>query len=478
MKYDYENEMLVSMENQNRNSGVYTQTLFGQSIRENPVPVWTADTEHAPFVILQDPKTGKMIGLSKEMLSCGLMILAEAGAGKTNLLDIITKRLFATQEKHDKLIIFDTKGDYFREFGDCIPEEERIVVGTGEEYRALTSIPNIFAEIMPRGADGKLMYTADSDTDAVEMAKQLFAKMQSEQQPIFPAMASQIVAGCLIYFMRTFWRENPERLNNKAFIQFMHSSSNEDWKAIFESESMRDYRSCVNYISGKGNQTQGVNSYIGSALRELFIGPFAKHDPEKEFSMREVVNFPGKKTVFIEYDLKRGEAMAPMYGLLIDRALANALGGRQNERNQVYVILDEMLLIPQLEHLSNALNFGRSQGVKILCGLQNFPALSDSYGEAGAKRILASFQNFVSFHNSDSETRQFIMERMGTNYQDISFSSQQKNFHVQREGHLVEDWDILSLKRGEAICSLKGEKPFLFTMQKYQEREDAYVFRK
>ena len=137
-----------------------------------------------------------------------------------------------------------------------------------------------------------------------------------------------------------------------------------------------------------------------------------------------------------------------------------------------------MLLLPQLEHLSNALNFGRSQGVKILCGLQNFPALSDSYGEAGAKRILASFQNFVSFHNSDSETRQFIIERMGTNYQDISFSSQQKNFHVQREGYLVEDWDILSLKRGEALCSLKGEKPFLFTMPKYQEREDPYVFRK
>ena len=40
--------------------------------------------------------------------------------------------------------------------------------------------------------------------------------MQSESQPIFPAMAEQIVAGLLIYFMRRYWMSEPEKLNNEA----------------------------------------------------------------------------------------------------------------------------------------------------------------------------------------------------------------------------------------------------------------------
>ena len=134
----------------------------------------------------------------------------------------------------------------------------------------------------------------------------------------------------------------------------------------------------------------------------------------------------------------------------------------------MYFILDEMLLLPELKHLSNGLNFGRSQAVKILCGLQNVSGLADAYGETGMKRILASFQNIITFRSSDHDTRQFLIERMGSNYQNLSFSAQQQNINVQREGHTVEEWDIMSLGLGEAIVSLKDESPFFFTMPKYR----------
>lgn len=291
--------------------------------------------------------------------------------------------------------------------------------------------------------------------------------MQSESQPIFPAMAEQIVAGLLIYFMRRYWMSEPEKLNNEAFIRFVTASTNAELKAVFELDYMKDYRNCISYIAGTNNQTQGVSSYIGTVLRELFIGPFAKHDPGREFSMREVVDAADRKVVFVEYDLRRGKTLAPMYGLLMDSALANALGGRNTARNNVYFIWDEMLLLPKLTHFSDGLNFGRSQGVKILCGLQNFSSLADIYEEIGAKRVLSSFQNIVAFHNADYDTRCFLMNRFGANYQNLSFSSQQSNIHTQREGHTVEDNDILSLGLGEAIVSLKNEAPFFFRMPRY-----------
>lgn len=468
MSFTYGDEKPENRINQFKNNGVYTSTLFGQSIHETPVPVWTANRDHCPFVIFEDPQTKKRIGISKDMLSCGFMTIAEPGGGKTNLLNMITLMLLKTQENNDKIIIFDTKGDYYREFGHLIPENQRIVVGTGVEYRDTTWIPNIFAEVMPRANDGRLIYTEDSVTDALQLAKQLFINMQSEHQPIFPTMGEQIVAGCMVYFIRTYWKTHPEKLNNNDFIHFITSCTNDDLKAVFNLDYMRDYHNCIEYISGKGNQTQGVNSYIGSVLRELFIGPFAQHNSQREFSMKEVVDSPGKKVVFVEYDLRRGETLEPMYGLLMDSALSNALGGRHKNRNNVYFIFDEMLLLPKLKHLSNGLNFGRSQGVKILCGLQNVSGLADAYGETGQKKILASFQNIVAFRNSDYETRQFLMERFGRNYRNTSFSAQQKTVNIQREGYTVEDWDILSLSLGEAIINLKNESPFFFKMPRYK----------
>ena len=151
----------------------------------------------------------------------------------------------------------------------------------------------------------------------------------------------------------------------------------------------------------------------------------------------------------------------------MDSGLANALGGRETIRKNVYFIWDEMLLLPKLKHLSNGLNFGRSQGVKVLCGLQNVSGLADIYGEIGAKRVLASFQSVVAFRNSDYDTRRFLMERLGQNYTNTSFSAQQENINVQREGYTVEDWEILALKLGEAVVNLKNESPFFFTMPKY-----------
>lgn len=125
--------------------------------------------------------------------------------------------------------------------------------------------------------------------------------------------------------------------------------------------------------------------------------PFAQANPEREFSMRDIICSGKKKVVFIEYDLRKGRLLALMYGILIDRALSNALGGRQKMKNNKYFLLDEILLLPRLEHLSDSLNFGHFLGVRMMCGLQNICGLEEQYGKTGARNILSSFQNMVAF---------------------------------------------------------------------------------
>lgn len=468
MSFDFGQKRIGAGSNQERNSNMQTKTILGQSIGDAKIPVWTADKSRTPFVVFQDPKTQKIFGINRDMLAYGLLAIGAPGTGKTNFFNITLDRMISTMQSTDVIIIFDTKGDYLETFGDRIPDNEKIVIGNGEVYRTITSYHNIFAEVMPRGLDGKLIYTLESDEDALNLCEQLFQSMNSETQPIFPSMAEQVVAAVMIYYMRTYWRSDQSRLNNKELINFFTHSTNENLKKIFELPYMADQRNCIDYISVKGNQTQGVNSYVGSMLKKMFVGPFAKADPAREFSMRDIMCSGKKKVVFIEYDLRKGQLLAPMYAILIDSALANALGGRQKVKTNKYFLLDEMLLIPTLSHLSDSLNFGRSLGVKVMCGLQNTCGLEEQYGEAGAKNILSSFQNMVAFRTNDYDTRQFVINRLGENYQNFSLSAQQANLNIQRAGHTVEDWNILKLKNGQAVVSLAGEDSFLFTMPLYR----------
>ncbi len=465
--YEFGNAGNGKKGNMERNGGIYTRALFGRNIRDNPVPEETADRRRGPFSVFQDPVSGKVIGLNKESLSLGCLAVAAPGGGKTNLFDMILSRLLTDMDNQDVIIIFDTKGDYLAEFGSRIPEEERVVIGSGWEYRKITSYHNIFAEIMPRGVDGKLVYTPDSDVDALEIAELFFQQMHSETQPVFPAMAEQIVAGIIIYFMRRYWREDQSRLNNQELIHFFQSRTTEELKAVFEEDYMEDYKSCISYISGKGTQTQGVNSYIGAILRKMFIGPFAMADPAREFSMMHILTGRKRTVVFIEYDLKRGNALAPMYGILIDQALKNALGGRGDTRKNVYLLLDEWALIPKLKYAADSLSFGRSQGVKVMAGIQNISAIEDLYGEAGARNILAGFQNIFAFRITDYHTRRFLVERLGENYQNISFSAQNESVNIQYTGHTLEEWDLMELELGQAAVVLAGEAPFLFRLPRY-----------
>lgn len=465
--YEFGNAGNGKKGNMDRNGGIYTRALFGHNIRDNPVPEETADRRRGPFAVFQDPDSGKVIGLNKESLSLGCLAVAAPGGGKTNLFDMILSRLLTDMDNQDVIIIFDTKGDYLAEFGSRIPEEERVVIGSGWEYRKITSYHNIFAEIMPRGVDGKLVYTPDSDVDALEIAELFFQQMHSETQPVFPAMAEQIVAGIIIYFMRRYWREDQSRLNNQELIHFFQSRTTEELKAVFEEDYMEDYKSCISYISGKGTQTQGVNSYIGAILRKMFIGPFAMADPAREFSMMHILTGSKRTVVFIEYDLKRGNALAPMYGILIDQALKNALGGRGDTRKNVYLLLDEWALLPKLKYAADSLSFGRSQGVKVMAGIQNISAIEDLYGEAGARNILAGFQNIFAFRITDYHTRRFLVERLGENYQNISFSAQNESANIQYTGHTLEEWDLMELELGQAAVVLAGEAPFLFRFPRY-----------
>lgn len=86
MSYDFGQRRIGAGDSQERNGGMYTKTLLGQSISESPIPSWTADKSGNPFVAFQDSKTKKLFGMSKAMLAYGLLAIGAAGNRKDEFL--------------------------------------------------------------------------------------------------------------------------------------------------------------------------------------------------------------------------------------------------------------------------------------------------------------------------------------------------------------------------------------------------------
>lgn len=207
---------------------------------------------------------------------------------------------------------------------------------------------------------------------------------------------------------------------------------------------------------------------LNSMLSEYFIGILAANDSQKNISMREAVRNKGGRAIFIEYDLSVGEVLTPVYRLLLDQALKEALSRNQNSGN-VYVFADEFKLLPKLQHIDDALNFGRGLGVKVMAGIQSIDQLYDIYGKEKGAVIASGFGSIFAFHTNDKSSREYITGRFGTNYMAFDYANEQKNSVVskERDGHTIEEWDQTNLGVGQAFVGLGYESPFLFQFNEY-----------
>jgi len=124
----------------------------------------------------------------------------------------------------------------------------------------------------------------------------------------------------------------------------------------------------------------------------------------------------------------------------------------------VYLIVDELKLLPRLKHIDDGINFGRSLGVKIFAGLQSIEQLYADYKEADAKNIIAGFSSIYVFRANDPRTREFARDLFGENLTVERYLDTKEMLidAVPRSGHTVEDWDLRRLRIGEAIVGLAG----------------------
>ena len=386
--------------------------------------------------------------MTEKLLSQHLMLIGGIGSGKTNTFNQLLQDIVPQLSAKDVMIIFDTKGDFYKEFykpGDIVISNDNTARGSsGTDYW------NIINELEN---DGHLT------ENVIEIANALFAeKMKNSGDSFFPNAAKDIVTAVLYHFAVN---KNKIKANNETLSGCFKKSTQEWYSALLN--SYPQFAAMTSYIPADApGQALGVLAEIQQTIRQVFVGNFAKPGT---LSIRDLVRSKGGKKIFIEYDIGVGSMLTPIYSLLFDLAIKEALCRSKSEGN-VFFVVDEFKLLPNLHHIDDAVNFGRSLGIKFLIGIQNTDQIIEAYNENMAMNIFSGFLNQFAFKVSDYSTRNYIKECAGQNRKCTVLKTTSVQESIET-ANVVEDWDVGRLNLGEAIVMLNNSPPFKFGFKEF-----------
>ena len=409
--------------------GVNRRVIEGSSASQNPLP----ERVRNPKVTLQGLFRNQRasFSLDESILSKHTLFVGSTGCGKTTLFYHFVNQLRQSMTSNDVMVIFDSKGDFYSKFF----KQGDFVIGNSSQYQKQSQRWNLFKEILADGWD-----EGTYELNIQEICRSLFEEKvkQNSANAFFPNAARDLLASII------------DGCDIDKILEILSDYS--------------DMNGVKSYIEDRGGQAMGVLAEMFSAVRDLFIGVFSGHG---FFSMREFIRSKGGKVLFIEYDLSIGSVLTPIYRLLFDLALKEALGRGSAQSGNVYLICDEFKLIPNLQHIEDGVNFGRSLGVKIFAGLQSIEQLYEIYQESRGKNIAAGFSSIFAFKANDVTTRQYLSDLYGSNYVIEQFMINNRYEEEKRMGRVIEDWDMSRLRVGEAIVCLPFTEPFQFKFDPY-----------
>ncbi len=431
--------------------------LYGNQL-SSAVPV---PPNNARFALIGTNRQGQPVAwpIDDSTLSRHMILLGAIGMGKSNAMNNIVRSIRTIMTQQDIMVIFDTKGDYYKEFyrpGDVvISNDNRATGGMRPDYW------NVFGEVM---------IDEHWDENASEIARTIFAdRLEKTTQIFFPNAAKDLLCALILCLCRS--KAPREKKNNATLLNKLQTLSAE--KMVTYLKYHPDMENMISYIQDPNSgQTLGVISELQSATRELLVGNFAKAGT---LSMRELIRRKGGRAIFVEYDLGIGGVLTPVYRLLFDLAIKEALCRTRNE-GSVYFIMDEFSLLPHLQHIDDGVNFGRSLGARFIIGAQNIAQIYDAYGQDRASSLLSGFSTTICFRLNDGRSREFFKELNGKNGRITSYDADVRargQIDQYREAYVVEDHDIDTLNVGEAIIHSGAYPPFRFHFNLYDRGRPA-----
>jgi hypothetical protein len=392
-----------------------------------------------------------------EYLSRHVLFLGGIGTGKSNAMYQLLDPLRRGARQDDVFVIFDTKGDFLERF---YRDEDAVISSTPDRDKGGVKW-NLFSDLL--GQDH-----SERGEQIHEISSTVFSEgLNQAGENIFFAMAARDIFAAVVEAMS---REG-QRYTNADLRKRLELPA-DGLLELLDLEKNSDLAGTARYLQGD-RSPEDILAFLQQTLNKSFSGAFRLPG---DFSVRDFIRRKGGRTLFIEYDIASGSRLLPVYRVLIDLAIKEALGlGRSGSRGSVFFVLDEFALLPELSHISNGINFGRSLGLKFIVGTQNVNQVLSAYGAERGASILSGFGTVLAFRLMDDSSRDLVRQRFGTNRKQITTYAHVRSEGVHQVvvmGNVIEDWVLSGLTLGRCIVSLPEGAPFFFTVSKYEPRRD------
>lgn len=391
---------------------------------------------------------GTAVTLDDDTFGRHVLYLGGIGTGKSVGISALVTSVREAMTANDVMVVFDTKGDYHSRFarqGDAV-----IAAAAPNSYAGQVSW-NMFEEFqdLPAG------FTAE---DAIfEMTSGLFAgAIRDAGTNVFFAQAARDVFNALV---TARFRRGGDLSNEH--VRELADLPVDEMSDLLGSHA--DLRGARQYLSGTESPlAMSVLSTMQQVVQEAFRSSFGMPGA---FSIRRFLRAKSARALFLEYDIASGDMLAPVFKTMLDIAMKESMS-RDRVAGRVFFVLDEFALLPELTHLSNGLNFGRSLGLRFIVGTQNIKQVQEMYGNEMAMSVLSAFGTVFSFRLFDGDSRDFVRGRFGRNKKLSRLAGSVRSAGLTEnilEGWVVEDWDLSNLPPGTCIAALPTTPPVRFT---------------
>jgi len=384
-----------------------------------------------------------------------VLFLGGIGTGKTNAMMQLVHALRENAGPDDVFVIFDTKGDFYREFyrdDDCVISTDPVGDAGGVIWNLFRDLPD-----KDLNALGEQIYEIAATVFSADLE-------QAGENSFFATAACDIFAA-----VTEILAQDGEPHSNADLRENLERGSDELLDLM---EGHPGLAGTARYLQGERTPEQ-ILAFLQQTLNNSFTGAFRR--PDGTFSVRDFVRRKAGRALFIEYDIALGSRLLPIYRVLMDMAIKEALSlGRDRSRpaGNVFFIMDEFALLPQLSHIADGINFGRSLGLKFLVATQNVNQVLHAYGAQEGSSILSGFGTVFAFRLMDDTSRDLVRQRFGTNRKQVSAYAAVRTQGVNQvivTGNVIEDWHLSSLGEGQCVVSLPEGPPFRFWFTEYQE---------
>ncbi|MFH1816299.1 MAG: type IV secretion system DNA-binding domain-containing protein, partial [Pseudomonadota bacterium] len=324
-----------------------------------------------------------------------ILIFGGVGSGKTQT---ILPMMRAARSRGDRMLVFDLKGDFTREFAS------KTMSYRGSEVEV---VDVVFAPWDSRS----MPWAVARDVSTLSAAREFAARMIPEAQggsPFWSNAARQVLIASLVELQSA----KPEKWGFSDLSKKLTRPIEE----LAEAARIHFPEALKALSDGQQNVTSaGVLGNMMSYLSVVF--DLARAWPKPGiFSIRDWLTEKNKntKSVILQHNGEFESLARAFNGAVLGLAsqLINSPLISESNSRRLWFFLDEFPQLGKVEAIFPLCEIGRSKGVRVVIGMQDISQPKKIYSEHQASALVSMVGTHVVTRVSSGETADFICERL------------------------------------------------------------------